>query len=135
MWITITAEAKRARKLSGMKYHGGEPRQFWLDLVGIDPASVRGVRIETGRHGDERCITADDVKHKLKNARYADGRNAWNSAEDMTRDISAELRRRGIPHAPAQYDAGGNCLTCGEGGRCPGVHTFEEIQAAGRARS
>ena len=60
MWITITAEAKRARKLSGMKYHGGESRQFWLDLVGIDPASVRGVRIETGRHGDERCYwTAD----------------------------------------------------------------------------
>lgn len=56
------------------------------------------------------------------------------SAEDMTRDISAELRRRGIPHAPAQYDADGNCLTCGEGGRCPGVHTFEEIQRADRAQ-
>jgi len=79
-----------------------------------------------------RFFTADDIKHKLKNARYADGRNAWDSSEDMTRDVSAELRRRGIPHSPAQYDAGGNCLTCGEGGRCPGVHTFEEIQQAAR---
>ena len=78
--------------------------------------------------------TADDIKHELKDARYADGRNAWDSAEAMTADVSAELRRRGIPHAPAQYDAGGNCLTCGECGRCPGVHTFEEIQRADRAQ-
>jgi hypothetical protein len=49
-------------------------------------------------------------------------------------DVSAELRRRGIPHSPAQYDSAGNCLTCGEAGRCPGVHTFEEIQAASRAQ-
>ena len=77
---------------------------------------------------------ADDIKHELNGARYADGRNAWPSAEAMTADVSAELRRRGIPHSPAQYDAGGNCLTCGEGGRCPGVHTFEEIQRADRAQ-
>ena len=81
-----------------------------------------------------RFITADDIKHELKDARYADGRNAWDSADAMTADVSAELRRRGIPHSPAQYDAGGNCLTCGEGGRCPGVHTFEEIQEANRAQ-
>lgn len=76
--------------------------------------------------------TADDIKHELKDARYVDGRNAWPSAEAMTADVSAELRRRGIPHSPAHYDAGGNCLTCGECGRCPGVHTFEEIQKAAR---
>lgn len=79
--------------------------------------------------------TADDIKHELKAARYADGRNAWDSAVAMTADVSAELRRRGIPHSPAQYDAGGNCLTCGEGGRCPGVHTSEEIQNAARVAS
>ena len=62
MWITITPEAKRARKLSGMKYHGGKTRQFWLDLVGIDPASVRGVRIETGKHGEERCYWTADAE-------------------------------------------------------------------------
>jgi len=78
--------------------------------------------------------TADDIKHELKDVRYATGKGAWDSSEDMTRDVSAELRRRGIPHSPAQYDAGGNCLTCGEGGRCPGVHTFEEIQRADRAQ-
>jgi len=62
MWITITSEAKRARKLSGMKCHGGETRQFWVDLVGIDPASVRGVRIETGKHGEERCYWTADAE-------------------------------------------------------------------------
>ena len=46
--------------------------------------------------------------------------------------LSAKLRERGIPHSPAQYDSAGNCLTCGEADRCPGVHTFEEIQAAAR---
>lgn len=49
-----------------------------------------------------------------------------------TSAISVELRRQGIPHSPAQYDEAGNCLTCGECGRCPGVHTFEEIQQAAR---
>ena len=49
------------------------------------------------------------------------------------RKLSAALRARGIPHSPAQYDEAGKCLTCGESERCPGVHTFEEIQAAGRA--
>ena len=79
--------------------------------------------------------TADDIKHELKDVRYRTGKGAWDSAEDMTRDVSAELRRRGIPHSPAQYDAGGNCLTCGEAGRCPGVHTFEEIQKAARVEA
>jgi len=82
-----------------------------------------------------RYITADDIKHELKDARYADGRNAWDSAAAMTADVSAELRRRGIPHSPAQYDSAGNCLTCGQRfSACPGVHTFEEIQAASRAQ-
>ncbi len=49
-----------------------------------------------------------------------------------TAAISVELRRQGIPHSPAQYDGAGNCLTCGECGRCHGVHTFEEIQQAAR---
>lgn len=64
-----------------------------------------------------------------------------NAAAAQTREehiahLSAKLRERGIPHSAAQYDALGNCLTCGVAiGRCPGVHTFEEIQAAGRERS
>jgi len=31
MWHTIDESAKRARKLSGMKYHGGHDRQHWID--------------------------------------------------------------------------------------------------------
>lgn len=35
-------------------------------------------------------------------------------------------------HVPikAKFDAGGNCLFCGEAGRCPGYHTEEETTAA-----
>ena len=74
-----------------------------------------------------------DTKPMRKAEKFTPG--PWpDCGEDMTRDVSAELRRRGIPHSLAQYDAGGNCLTCGEGGRCPGVHTFEEIQQADRAQ-
>lgn len=47
--------------------------------------------------------------------------------------LSATLRAQGVPHSAAQYDESGKCLTCGESERCPGVHTFEEIQASGRA--
>jgi len=51
------------------------------------------------------------------------------------RAVSAELRRLGVPHSPAQYDDAGTCLTCGERREhCPGVHTFEEIQEAARAQ-
>jgi hypothetical protein len=28
---------------------------------------------------------------------------------------------------PAKYDDGGNCLYCGESGRCPGYHTRQEV--------
>lgn len=59
---------------------------------------------------------------------------AARTREEHIAHMSAKLRRRGIPHSPAQYDSAGNCLTCGEAGRCPGVHTFEEIQAASRAQ-
>lgn len=55
--------------------------------------------------------------------------------EEHIAHLSAKLRERGIPHSPAQYDSAGNCLTCGECGRCPGVHTFEEIQNAARTEA
>jgi len=100
------------------------------------PFHVLRLRCEAERPAATRPAhtspTADDIKHELRQARYADGRGAWDSMDAMVADVSAELRRRGIPHSPAHYDTGGNCLTCGESGRCPGVHTFEEIQAANR---
>lgn len=78
--------------------------------------------------------TTEEIDTRLIQARYAAGLGAYPSSKAHTAAVSAELRRRGIPHSPAQYDAGGNCLTCGEAGRCPGVHTFEEIQEANRAQ-
>ena len=53
---------------------------------------------------------------------------------ERVKALSYVLRLLKVPHAPAKYDEAGNCLTCGESSEhCPGVHTFEEIQAAGRA--
>jgi hypothetical protein len=34
----------------------------------------------------------------------------------------AEFRRAGIVPVRAEYDTGGNCLVCGESGRCSGWH-------------
>jgi len=50
----------------------------------------------------------------------------------FTENISALMRADGVPHAPAKRDEEGRCLTCRQGILCPGVHTFEEIQAANR---
>ena len=41
--------------------------------------------------------------------------------------LRRELRRLGIPFVQATYDAGGNCNVCGESGRCPNLHTAEEL--------
>jgi len=40
------------------------------------------------------------------------------------------VRRVGEMPLRATYDAAGNCLTCGEAGRCPGWHLPEEISVA-----
>jgi hypothetical protein len=89
--------------------------------------------MDTTKQTAEQTAEAERATPMRKAEKFTPG--PWlDCGEDMTRDVSAELRRRGIPHSPAQYDAGGNCLTCGECGRCPGVHTFEEIQRADRAQ-
>jgi hypothetical protein len=36
------------------------------------------------------------------------------------------LKRKGYAPIKASYDDGGNCLICGEAGRCPGWHIPEE---------
>ena len=75
-------------------------------------------------------LKAEDVALIISCYRYLIGLGAHPSHEEQIAAVSSVLRKMGIPHSPAQYDAAGNCLTCGEAGRCPGVHTFEEIQAA-----
>lgn len=80
-------------------------------------------------------MKAEDVDIVITMYRYVLGLGAHESCEARTKAVSDVLRRMGIPHSPAQYDKAGNCLTCGECGRCPGVHTFEEIQKAARVAS
>jgi len=46
--------------------------------------------------------------------------------------LGAAMRAQGVPYATAHKDETGHCLTCGQGLLCPGVHTLEEIQEAGR---
>ena len=40
------------------------------------------------------------------------------------------VRKTGRQPVAATEDAAGNCLVCGESGRCPGWHTAEEATAA-----
>jgi len=35
-------------KLSGMAMHGGQSCEHWMDLVGVDPRTVQGVRVTNG---------------------------------------------------------------------------------------
>ena len=79
--------------------------------------------------------TAAEVGTLLTQERHAAGLGVWPSPAAFAEAIAAHLRKLGIPHSPAQYDEAGNCLTCGECGRCPGVHTFEEIQEAAHTKT
>ncbi len=52
----------------------------------------------------------------------------YRSKRAFTVAIRAKLRRNGVPYGNATYDDAGDCRVCGEAGRCPGVHTLDEIQ-------
>lgn len=51
---------------------------------------------------------------------------------EYTKILMRLMRADGVPHSLAQKDSNGKCLTCGMYWLCPGVHTFDEIQAANR---
>lgn len=38
------------------------------------------------------------------------------------------LRKNGVSYGNAIYDEAGNCKVCDECGRCPGVHTLDELK-------
>lgn len=45
-------------------------------------------------------------------------------------EVRQILKTARVPFRAAVYDPyTGNCLFCGECGRCPGVHTLEEVNA------
>lgn len=46
-----------------------------------------------------------------------------------THAVRTILRKNGIPYGNATYDEAKNCNVCGEAGRCPGVHTLEELNS------
>ncbi len=61
---------------------------------------------------------------------YAEGLPyPYPSHRAFTAALRAKLRRNGVPYGNATYDDAGDCRVCGEAGRCPGVHTLDEIQA------
>lgn len=39
-----------------------------------------------------------------------------------------EILKRGLVPVKARWDENGDCLICGEAGRCPGWHTQEELR-------
>jgi len=44
------------------------------------------------------------------------------------------IRKTGCDPVTVRTDAAGNCLVCGEAGRCCGLHLFEEVaRTIGRA--
>ena len=47
MWHTTKKHDPHAM-LAGMAYHGGQTRDHWRALVGVDPAGVAGIVITAG---------------------------------------------------------------------------------------
>lgn len=80
-------------------------------------------------------MKADEVRTLLTQKRAAEKLPPYPLHADLVVAIAGYLKRRGIPYAEAHYETG-ICLTCGcEVYVCPGIHTFEEIQEAGRAQA
>jgi len=44
--------------------------------------------------------------------------------------IRASIKRQGMQPIRAIDDRAGNCIFCGEAGRCPGYHALEDVRVA-----
>jgi len=50
------------------------------------------------------------------------------SRDEFHRRVHRAIREAGHKPVRAEYDQAGNCITCGEAGRCPGWHTADELR-------
>lgn len=57
------------------------------------------------------------------------GEKTFPSFSAYRKAVKREIIRMGEAPIYAQYDDAGNCLTCGECDRCPGVHCSSEVKA------
>lgn len=68
-------------------------------------------------HATENAIATDAERlHRLRTGR------GWSDRQAMVEALQSAYTRAGWRSELAQYDLSGNCTTCGEAGRCPGVH-------------
>lgn len=42
--------------------------------------------------------------------------------DEYISEVKVALQKAGCNFFEAAYDSAGNCITCGEAGRCPGIH-------------
>lgn len=61
---------------------------------------------------------------------WAKHHRPFNSSAALERAVKREFTKMGITAIRAQYDRNGDCIICGECGRCPGYHTPAEAQQA-----
>lgn len=61
---------------------------------------------------------------------WAKHNRPFDSSAALLRAVKREFAKQGIPAHRAQYDRNGDCMVCGECGRCPGYHTPAEVQQA-----
>jgi len=54
-------------------------------------------------------------------------RKTFDNRHDFRRWVKTILKAAGENPQPAVEDRGGNCIICGEAGRCPGWHTLDDI--------
>ena len=124
----LTPTGQRAVILAALK---GEEGQLFRDIIEKIHAVFTAMpkTYETDGQGGAAAAIAE----RLITVRKVEAGSPWPTPAALTAAVSQQLRSQGIPHAAAQYDAAGLCLTCGKtSDECPGVHTFVEIQTAAR---
>ena len=76
--------------------------------------------------GDKKPEDARSIEEKtadaIVDAQWKATGTGFHSREAFQKTFKAVMQSNGFKMYDAQYDDGGNCLTCGEAGRCPGSH-------------
>jgi hypothetical protein len=88
------------------------------------------MRILLAKHGLEPDLEADRMVAELASA-YASQHGPFPSRAAFVRyneRAIAALHLPGVASIKSMEDSAGNCLICGEAGRCPGVHAVRKVK-------
>ena len=68
-----------------------------------------------------------EILYTVVDTRLKQHNRPFCSRSALERAVKREFAKQGITAIRAQYDSYGDCMVCGECGRCPGYHTPDEV--------